>query len=117
MSARAERLRGNLDVADRTRQTQERKRVQLDQELRRLQYENRDQETRLHDLADAEALATKRHERIQKLEEENQSLRATVEGRARARIAGAQRAQAQAKRYASLERTLQMQREREALLE
>lgn len=115
--AELERLRGDLDVADRTRQTQERKRVQLDQELRRLRSENRDQETRLHDLADAEALATKRHERIQKLEEENQSLRATVEEqRTRESQERSERRQ-QAERIASLERTLQMQREREALLE
>lgn len=115
--AELERLRRDLDVADRTRQTQERKRIQLEQELRRLRSENRDQETKLHDLEDAEALATKRQERIQKLEEENQNLRATVEDqRTRESQERSERRQ-QAERIASLERTLQTQREHEALLE
>jgi chromosome segregation ATPase len=115
--AELERLRRSIEEADRTRQTQERRRIQLEQELRRLRSENRDQETRLHNLADTEALATKRQERIQKLEEENQSLRATVEEqRTRESQERSERRQ-QAERIASLERTLQTQREREALLE
>ncbi|MFO0621033.1 MAG: hypothetical protein U0745_06535 [Polyangia bacterium] len=115
--AELERLRRGVEDADRARLTQERRRIQLEQELRRLRSENRDQETRLHDLADAEALATKRQERIQKLEEENQSLRATVEEqRTRESQERSERRQ-QAERIASLERTLQTQREREALLE
>ncbi len=115
--AELERLRRGLEDADRTRLTQERRRIQLEQELRLLRSENRDQETRLHDLADAEALATKRQERIQKLDEENQSLRATVEEqRTRESQERSERRQ-QADRIASLERALQTQQEREALLE
>ncbi len=115
--AELERLRRGVEDADRARLTQERRRIQLEQELRRLRSENRDQETRLHNLADTEALATKRQERIQKLEEENQSLRATVEEqRTRESQERSERRQ-QAERIASLERTLQTQREREALLE
>lgn len=115
--AELERLRRSIEEADRTRQTQERRRIQLEQELRRLRSENRDQETRLHNLADTEALATKRQERIQKLEEENQSLRATVEEQHTRESQERSERRQQAERIASLERTLQTQREREALLE
>lgn len=115
--AELERLRRGIEEADRTRLTQERRRIQLEQELRRLRSENRDQETRLHDLADAEALATKRQERIQKLEEENQGLRATVEEQLTRESQERSVRSQQADRIASLERALQTQREQEALLE
>lgn len=115
--AELDRLRHQLDEADRSSQRQERQRIQKEQELRRLREECRGYEEKLRALVGAEALAAKRELRIQTLEAENRSLHDLCEDLRTQAAKDRTDRQHAVQRIQSLERELQAQLAREDHLE